>query len=72
MAKKKLLTLAKELDFNQEYEYFDYCIDSFINGNRSQCRKLFAAMRHDDKKALLKECKYREITEIYNFYFELL
>lgn len=72
MSKKKLLTLAKELEFNHEYEYFDYCIDSYINGNRSQCRDLFAAMRKDDQKAFLTECMDREIREIYNFYFELL
>lgn len=32
MAKKKLITLAKELDFKTEQEYFDYMIDTHING----------------------------------------
>ena len=72
MAKKKLLTLAKELDFNQEFEYFDYCIDSFINGNRSQCRKLFNDMKHEDKKDLITHCKNTEYPVIGTFYFNLL
>lgn len=72
---KKLSTLAHSLDFKEEVEYFDYCIDSFINGNKSQCRDLFAAMRKDDRKSLLQYIQTREIgqkQEIYQFYFNLL
>jgi hypothetical protein len=77
MAKKKLLTLAKELDFTQDYEYFDYCIDSHFNGNRTQCRKLFAAMKQEDKKELIKYIdsnfpKKSRCDDIKEFYFNLL
>ena len=42
MAKRKYAEdLAKELDFTHDYEYFDYIIDSLVNGNRSQVKKLF-------------------------------
>lgn len=66
---KKLITLAKELDFNTSIEYFDYCIDSHINGNLGQCKNLFKAMKKEDKKELIQ---YIDNTEIKNFYFNLL
>ena len=49
MARKKLLTLAKELDFTTEHEYFDYIISSEINGQRSQVRKLISEMKRSDQ-----------------------
>jgi hypothetical protein len=70
--KKKLITLAKELDFTIESEYFDYCIDSYINGQRSQCRNLFAKMKKEDQKNLLRWLKEYGDNEIYTFYFNLL
>jgi len=71
--KKKLLTLAKGLDFQTESEYFDYCIDSFINGNFTQCRKLFNDMRKQDRKELVNYIhSMNQYTEIRNFYFNLL
>lgn len=51
MAKKSLKTLCKVYEFENEYEYFDYIIESLINGNRAQCRKLFNDLREADKKA---------------------
>lgn len=70
MGKKKLLSLAKELDFSDEFEYFDYLCDSHINGNFSQCRKLFSEMKKEDQKKFLKYIKNE--VEIFNFYFELI
>jgi len=50
---KKLINLAKELDFSTEEEYFDYMIDSHFNGNFEQCRKLiFVLCWRDRIKAL--------------------
>lgn len=34
MAKKSLKTLCKVYEFENDYEYFDYIIESLINGNR--------------------------------------
>ena len=74
--KKLLKTLAKELEFTQEIEYFDYCIDSHINGNFSQCRELFNAMRKEDKKAFINylngQAQFNGKLEVRNFYFNLL
>ena len=74
---KKLITLAKELDFQTEAEFFDYCIDSHINGNFSQCKELFKSMSKADQKELLLHIERNFVTgfsdkEIYNFYFNLL
>lgn len=70
--KKKLITLALELDFNSETEYFDYLIDSHINGNFSQCKRLFAEMRKEDKKRFIGYCDGGDLPKVYEFYFNLL
>jgi nucleoid-associated protein YejK len=73
--KKKLITLAKELDFNSETEYFDYCIESYFNGNIAQCMNLFDAMRKENQKSFLRHIKqhdFEDVEKIYNFYFNLL
>jgi len=74
----KLITLAKQLDFTTETEYFDYCRDSHINGNFSQCNNLFAALTREQKKQCLqylKPSKGNEDTadmEVWEYYFNLL
>ena len=70
----KLLTLAKGLDFTSETEYFDYCINSWFNGNFSQCRKLFSDMTKADRKRLILYIKgcYDYTHEVEKFYFNLL
>jgi len=68
--KKKLITLARELDFSTETEHMDYLIDCHINGNFTQCRRLFAEMRREDQKKLLYHCA--GFSRTYEFYFELL
>lgn len=70
--KKNLITLAKELDFNSGYEYFRYCIDSFINGQKDQCRSLFNDMSKDDQKNLVAHCRSIGLPLVERFYFELL
>lgn len=70
----KLLTLAKRLDFSSEVEYFDYCINSYFNGNFSQCRELFAAMNKANRKGLIRYISgcYDHKHEVQTFYFNLL
>lgn len=50
---KNLNTLAKELDFQFPEQYFEYCVESFINGQRSQCKSLFNKMKKEDKHGLI-------------------
>lgn len=70
----KIITLAKKLDFTTETEYFDYCINSWFNGQFSQCKNLFNSMKSDGKKELLNYISgcYDYQHEVYNFYFNLL
>ena len=71
---KKLIKLAKELEFNTEVEYFDYCINSWFNGNFTQCKNLFKAMKKEDRKSLLSYIAgcYDHKHEVEIFYFNLL
>ena len=34
-------------------EYFEGCIDSYLNGQISQCREFFKVLSRNDKKALI-------------------
>jgi hypothetical protein len=72
MAKKTVLNLAKGLDFTTESEYFDYCVDSHINGNFPQCRELFKDMKKEDQKRLLRHIENNYHGGEYAFYFNLL
>lgn len=36
--------LAQALDFRTESEYFEYCIERYINGNFTQCKELFTIL----------------------------
>ena len=54
MAKKSLKTLCKVYEFENDYEYFDYIIESLINGNRTQCCELFNDLREADKKGCIR------------------
>ena len=45
--------LAKDYDFQTESEYFDYIIESMVNGQRQQVRDLFNAMHNEDKQKFL-------------------
>ncbi len=73
MAKKKLITLAKELDFTTEQEYFDYMIDTHINGQFTQCRNLFNEMsRTNQKEFIIYLDNSSTDKKIHNYYFNLL
>ena len=45
----KLEELAKDLDFENGIDYYNYIIDSYINGNRQQVKDLFNDMEPDDQ-----------------------
>jgi len=56
--KKRLKTLAKELGFNSENEYLEYIVQSFVNGQKSQCLDLFNAMSHNNKNHFIVSFLY--------------
>ena len=72
----KLITLAHRLDLNQEIEYFDYCINSYENGNFAQCRKLFSDMSKKDRKEFIEYISgcydNPKSKAVYRFYWALL
>lgn len=71
----KLIKLAKQLDFDTEYEYFDYCINSHANGNFDQCKELFKAMTKKDRKNLMDYMDgcfdHPKVKAVYRFYWSL-
>jgi len=68
----KLINLAKKLDFATEEQYFQYCADSHINGNFTQCKSLFKAMTKADKHRLISYLRDNIANdEIHNFYVNL-
>ncbi len=72
MAKKKLITLAREMERETESEYFDYMVDTYFNGQFSQCRRLFNEMKKSDQKAFVTYCKDNEYFNLLDYYFILI
>ena len=68
---KNLKTLAKQLDFKNDADYFEYCIESYINGNFQQCKKLFKDMHKKDRVSLLRYIDETADRNTYKFYAEL-
>ena len=53
MSKKYAETLAKEYDFQTKEQYFDYIVESLINGQRQQVKDLFNQMKKSDQQEFL-------------------
>jgi len=47
----------KALDFETLSEYNEYVVDSVINGNRDQAKKLIAKFSKEQKKQFLEGCR---------------
>ena len=45
--------LAKEYDFSNTNDYYQYIVDSLVNGQRSQVKSLFNQMKPEDKEYFL-------------------
>lgn len=53
MKRKFAEDLAKDYDFNGAHEYYDYIVESLINGHRQQVRDLFNKMHKDSQQDFL-------------------
>lgn len=51
--KKNAETLAKEYEFETREDYFNYIVQSLVNGQRKQVKDLFNAMQDYDKQEFL-------------------
>ena len=74
---KKIITLAKQLEFKTSEEYMDYCIDTYLNGNFGQCREQFIYLSKDDKKKFITYIYNSQMltvdkNRVFTFYFNLL
>ena len=70
-----LTTLCKRLELPAfEEEYFNYCIDSWFNGQFDQCMKLFKDMSKQDRRRLLNYINgcYDYEHAVYKFYLKLI
>lgn len=68
----KMIKLYKGLDFESKEQYFDYCAESHINGNFSQCQRLFKDLPHKYKHELIEYLRDNVGSDkIHNFYVRL-
>lgn len=66
---RKMMSLVHSLDFENIEQYFDYCAESHINGNFSQCRRLFKDMPKYYRHELINYLRDNVGgDEIHNFY----
>lgn len=53
---RKQVKIYKDLDFNSLEEYYQYIINSLINGNFSQVKNLYKALNKENKKLFYFWC----------------
>lgn len=53
MATQKITSLLKDYNFSDEYEYYEYIITSYINGNFKQVDNLFKSLQRIKKNAFM-------------------
>lgn len=51
--KNNVLRAAKELDFTSNEQYYDYCIETYHNGQFGQLRKLWGKLPKNHKHSLI-------------------
>ena len=50
---KAMMKLAKSYDFNDMHEFFEYIVDSFVNGQPQQAKELFLSMPKEYQSYML-------------------
>lgn len=53
MRTEKIENLVKDYEFETKEEYFNYIVESLVNGQRQQVKDLFNQMKKQDKKDFL-------------------
>ena len=68
---KKLL---KAYNLRSREQYFDICIESYINGQKEQAKEQYKAMPKANKKMMIMYllCDYEENKPFFNFFFNIL
>lgn len=70
---KKAKNLAKSYELGScEYDFYNYIVDSYINGNKKQCFELYKEMIKADRLYFLNNYSNIPIEhDLYNNYLEV-
>jgi hypothetical protein len=65
--------LINDYDFNSITEFYDYCLDSYINGNKKQSRELFYMMPKGNQKDCIMylTVNYGQTAQVFEFTLNL-
>jgi hypothetical protein len=58
---KTLKVLTLEYNFDHQINYFEMIIDSYFNGNMSQCRELFNDMDNAGKREFMSYVMFTDL-----------
>lgn len=61
-ANDKMKKCVKDMDFQTETEYYQYIIDSFLNGQQQQAHRLFIDMPVFNRKDMIKLLLLNELS----------
>lgn len=71
-AEKKMEKIYSDLDFTSKEDYFNYCVESHINGNFTQCKKLFQELPKQYKHELINFIRDNYGNDkVHNYYVSL-
>ena len=60
------------LGFKSNDQYYAYCVESYINGQFSQCKALWNQLPHDNKHELIAYIRDNHANdEIHNYFVSL-
>ena len=63
--------LIKSYELETKEQYFDMCIESVINGQRTQAKEQFKSMPKENRKEMVKYVA-ENYNEYFNFFFNEL
>lgn len=70
--KKKILKAAKDLDFTNNKQLYEYMIDTYYNGQFSQLRKLWDKLPNENKHELITYVRDNHANdELHNYFVSL-
>jgi hypothetical protein len=60
------------LEFSTNEEYYNYCVESYLNGQRNQCKTLFKQMPSDNQHELIEYIRDNYANDgIHNYFVSL-
>lgn len=68
----KTINLAKQYGFKTEYEIYDYLIDSYINGNLTQCKAIMKKLTKDARLEFMEYLKEFSNSEMKDKFIKII